>query len=387
MALKPIKRRLLTPGPTMVPERVLEALSRPTLYHRSPEFKEIFLETRELLRKVMRTGGEVLILTSSGTGAMEAAVANLFNPGDSAVVVVGGKFGQRWEELCRTYGVNPIVVNVEWGKAVKLEDVERVLSENPGVKGVLVQICETSTGTVHDVKGIGEILKNYPEALLIADGITAYGVYDIPTDQWGIDVAITGSQKALMTPPGLAVITLNEKAVGRLVQNPKAYYFNLRKELKQQPKGQTAYTTATNLVVALNEALKMILSEGLENVSRRHSLLAEATRAGVKALGLELLSDSPANGVTAVLSPEEVNGQDVVKIAREKYGITIAGGQEHLKGKIFRLSHMGYVDQFDVLTGLEVVELALKELGYNKFKFGDSVRAAMEVFYSANSVV
>ena len=367
----------------MVPERVLEALSRPTLYHRSPEFKEVFLETRELLKTVMGTEGEVLILTSSGTGAMEAAVANLFNPGDSAVVVVGGKFGQRWEELCRTHGVNPIFVNVEWGKAVDVGEVERALSENPGVKGVLVQICETSTGTLHDVKSIGEILKRYPEALLIADGITAYGVYNIPTDEWGIDVAITGSQKALMTPPGLSVITLNEKAVNRLVENPRTYYFNLKKELKQQPKGQTAYTTGTNLVVALNEALKMILDEGIENVAKRHQLLAEATRAGVRALGLELLSNNPANGVTAVLSPEGVNGQDVVRIAREKYGITIAGGQEHLKGKIFRLSHMGYVDQFDVLTGLEVVELALKELGYSSFNFGDSVRAAMEVFYSA----
>ena len=218
----------------MVPERVLEALSRPTLYHRSPEFKEVFLETRELLKEVMRTDGEVLILTSSGTGAMEAAVANLFKPGDSAVVVVGGKFGQRWEELCRTHGVNPIVVNVEWGKTVKVEEVERVLSENPGVKGVLVQICETSTGTIHDVRAIGELLKKYPEALLVADGITAYGVYDIPTDDWGIDVAITGSQKALMTPPGLAVITLNGRAVERLAENPRAYYFNLRKEIKQQ---------------------------------------------------------------------------------------------------------------------------------------------------------
>ena len=368
----------------MVPERVLEALARPTLYHRSPEFKEIFLETRELLGKIMRTEGEVLILTSSGTGAMEAAVANLFSPGDSAIVVVGGKFGQRWEELCRTHGVNPVVINVEWGRAVDPAEVERALSENPGVKGVLIQICETSTGTVHDVKEIGKILRNYPDVLLVADGITAYGVYDIPTDEWGIDVAITGSQKALMTPPGLAVITLNEKAVNRLVEKPGTYYFNLKKEIKQQKKGQTAYTTATNLVVALNEALKMIVEEGIENVAKRHALLAEATRAGVKAMGLELLSNSPANGVTAVIAPEGINGQDVVKIAREKYGITIAGGQEHLKGKIFRLSHMGYVDQFDVLTGLEVTELALKELGYNRFNFGDSVKAAMEVFYPAN---
>jgi len=379
--LKPIKKRLLTPGPTMVPERVLEALSRPTLYHRSPEFKRIFLETRELLKRVLRTEGEVLILTSSGTGAMEAAVSNLFNPGDSAVVVVGGKFGQRWQELCLTYGVKPIVIEVEWGRAVKVEDVKRALEENSGVKGVLVQICETSTGTVHPVREIGELLKDYPEALLIADGITAYGVYDIPTDEWGIDVAITGSQKALMTPPGLAVISLNGRAQERLEQvEERAYYFNLKKELKQQRKGQTVYTTATNLVVALNEALKMIEEEGLGEVAKRHALLAEATREGVKALGLELFSESPANGVTAVKVPEGIDGQEIVKIAREEFGVTIAGGQEHLKGKIFRLSHMGYVDIFDVLTGLEVTEFALKKLGYDFFKLGSSVGAAMEVF-------
>ncbi|RKQ63335.1 aspartate aminotransferase-like enzyme [Thermovibrio guaymasensis] len=379
--MKPIKKRLLTPGPTMVPERVLEALSRPTLYHRSPEFKEVFLETRQLLKRVLRTEGEVLILTSSGTGAMEAAVSNLFNPGDSAVVIVGGKFGQRWQELCQTYGVNPVVVEVEWGKSVKVEEVKRAIEENPGVKGVLVQICETSTGTVHDVRAIGELLKGYDDVLLIADGITAYGVYDIPTDQWGIDVAITGSQKALMTPPGLAVISLNGKAQERLEKvRDRSYYFNLRKEIKQQRKGQTAYTTATNLVVALNEALKMIDEEGLENVAKRHQILAEATREGVKALGLELLSENPANGVTAVKVPAGMDGQEIVRVAREEFGITIAGGQEHLKGKIFRLSHMGYVDMFDVLTGLEVTEFALKKLGYTSFDFGSSVRAAMELF-------
>ena len=379
--MKPIKKRLLTPGPTMVPERVLEALSRPTLYHRSPEFKEVFLETRQLLKRVLRTEGEVLILTSSGTGAMEAAVSNLFNPGDSAVVIVGGKFGQRWQELCQTYGVNPVVVEVEWGKSVKVEEVKRAIEKNPSVKGVLVQICETSTGTVHDVRAIGELLKGYDDVLLIADGITAYGVYDIPTDQWGIDVAITGSQKALMTPPGLAVISLNGKAQERLEKvRDRSYYFNLRKEIKQQSKGQTAYTTATNLVVALNEALKMIDEEGLENVAKRHQILAEATREGVKALGLELLSENPANGVTAVKVPAGIDGQEIVRVAREEFGVTIAGGQEHLKGKIFRLSHMGYVDMFDVLTGLEVTEFALKKLGYTSFEFGSSLRAAMELF-------
>jgi aspartate aminotransferase-like enzyme len=379
-ALKPIKKRLLTPGPTMVPERVLEALSRPTLYHRSPEFKEIFLSTRELLKELLRTEGEVLILTSSGTGAMEAAVANLFNPGDSAVVVVGGKFGQRWQELCVKFGVEPVVIEVEWGSAVEPEEVRKALRENPAVKGVLVQICETSTGTIHDVEAIGKVIREeLPEALLIADGITAYGVYNIPSQKWGIDVAITGSQKALMTPPGLAVISLNERAIKRLESvKERAYYFDLKKELKNQRKGQTAYTTATNLVVALNEALHMIKEEGLEEVARRHAALAQATRLGIEALGLKLFSERPANGVTAVYSP--VDSTQLVKLAREVFGVTIAGGQEHLKGKIFRLSHMGYVDQFDVLTGLEVVELSLYKLGYRKFSFGSSVKAALEFF-------
>ena len=378
--MKVIKKRLLTPGPTTVPERVLEALSRPVLYHRSPEFKEIFLDTRERLKRLFRTSGEVLILTSSGTGAMESAIVNLFNPGDSAVVVVGGKFGERWKELCEVYGVKPIVVEVEWGKSVDPEEVEKAIEKNPDVKAVLVQICETSTGTIHDVKGIGEVLKNYPDVLLIADGITAYGVYDIPTDEWGIDVAITGSQKALMTPPGLAVISLSERALKRLEEvKTRSYYFDLRKELKNQKKGQTAYTTGTSLVVALNEALKMIEEEGFENVAKRHELLAKATRAGVEAIGLKLFSEKPANGVTAICAPEGINGQDVVKVAREEFGVTIAGGQAHLKGKIFRLSHMGYVDVFDVLTALEVTELALYRLGYRRFSLGDSLKAAMEV--------
>jgi len=378
-----IKDRLLTPGPTPIPERVLKALSRQTLYHRSPEFKELFLETRELLKRLFQTSGEPLILTSSGTGAMEAAVANLFSEGDSAVVVVGGKFGKRWEELCRSFGIRPITVSVEWGDSVEPQAIWKALKENPQAKGVLIQICETSTGTVYDVEAIGTVVREFEDVLLIADGITAYGVYSIPTDDWGIDVAITGSQKALMCPPGLAVISLGERALKRLeeTEGGQRYYFDLRKELSQQKKGQTAYTVSTNLVVALREALLMIEEEGLESVAQRHQLLADAMRAGVRAIGLELFSKRPANGLTAVKVPKGMDGQRIVSLAREKYRATIAGGQEHLKGKIFRLSHMGYVDIFDVFTALEITELVLRELGYDRFSLGDSVRAAMEVYY------
>jgi len=379
--LKPIKSRLFTPGPTIVPERVLRALSRPTAYHRSEEFRSVFLETAERLRRLFRTEGKVLILSSSGTGAMESAVSNLFSRGDSAVVVVGGKFGQRWRELCESYGVNPVIVEVEWGRSVDPQKVRRAVEENGNVRGVLIQICETSTGTFYDVRAVSEAIRDFEDVLLIADGITAIGVYDIPVDEWGIDVAITGSQKALMCPPGLAVISLNERAVERVNSTDNSrYYFDLRREIKAQSKGQTAYTTSVNLIFALNEALRMMEEEGFENVFRRHKILAECMREGVKSIGLELFSTSPANGVTAVRVPEGIDGTQIVKTAGQRYGITIAGGQEHLKGKIFRLSHMGYVDIFDVLTALELTELVLYDLGYRDFTFGTSVSSAIERF-------
>ncbi|WP_457568915.1 pyridoxal-phosphate-dependent aminotransferase family protein [Desulfurobacterium sp.] len=380
--MKPIKTRLLTPGPTIVPERVLQAMSAHTLYHRSPEFKAIFSETIERLKRFFRTERDTLILTASGTGAMETAVANLFAPGDSAVVVVGGKFGKRWKELCEAFGVKPVVIELEWGRAVKVEDIKKAIEKNPNVKGVLVQICETSTGVYNDVKAIGEITSKYDDVILVADGITAFGVYDIPVDDWNIDVAITGSQKALMTPPGLAIISLNEKAKKRLERERSVYYFDLAKEIKNQAKGQTAYTPAVNLIVGLNEALKMIEEEGLENVAERHRILAICAREGIKALGLELLSEVPANGVTAVKVPEGIDGQKLVSWIREKFGIVIAGGQDHLKGKIFRLSHMGYVDIFDLLTELEAVEFALTRMGY-RIEYGTSVKAAMDTFIKA----
>ena len=375
------KKRLLTPGPTIVPERVLKALSTPTVYHRSPEFKSTFLDAIERLKRLFKTQGELLILSSSGTGAMESAVSNLFNPGDDAVVVVGGKFGERWKELCEAYRVNPIVVEVEWGKAVNPEEVKKAILSSRKVRGVLVQICETSTGTIYDVKGIADVVKEFEDVILVADGITAIGVYDIPVDDWGIDVAITGSQKALMCPPGLAIISLGEKAVERVYKTENArYYFDLRKEIKSQSQGQTAYTSSVNLVFALNEALKIMEEEGFENVFKRHELLARCMREGIKSIGLELFSESPANGVTAVKVPEGVDGLELVRVARERYGATIAGGQEHLKGRIFRLSHMGYVDVFDILMELELAELVLSDLGYRDFEFGSSVKAALKVF-------
>ncbi len=370
-----LKRRLYTPGPTEVPERVLKALSMQTIYHRSEEFKATLTYLRQALSRLFKTDGEVIILTSSGTGAMEAAVAGLFDEGDTAVVVEGGKFGQRWGQICQAFKVKSATLKIKWGSSPDVEQLEELVKKTPEAKGILVQICETSTGTYYDIKKIGEIAKKY-DKLLIADGITAFGVYDIPVDEWGIDVAITGSQKALMTPPGLSVLSLSERALRSLVS--RGYYFNLQRELKAQKKGQTAYTPAVNLFMALSEALKMMEEEGFENVFKRHERLASAMRAGVKAMGLSLFSENPANSVTAVKAPEGINGQDVVKTAKELFGVTIAGGQEHLKGKIFRLSHMGYVDILDVISQLVVVGQSLAKLGFEA-----DVSAAVDAAFKA----
>jgi aspartate aminotransferase-like enzyme len=374
-----VKERLFTPGPTPVPERVLRAISQGTMHHRSPAFKEVFTKVREKLKNLMKTSGEVLLLTSSGTGAMDAVVSNLFSEGEEVLVVVAGKFGERWLELAETYRLKPVAVELEWGKSVKPEDIEKALGRR--VAGVLLQICETSTGAFHDVKKVADVVRALsPDALIVADGITAYGVYDIPTDEWGIDVAITGSQKALMTPPGIAVVSLGERAIEKLRSTKaRSYYFDLKRELKNQKEGQTAYTAGVNLVLGIAEALKMIEEEGISAVAERHSALAQAVRAGVKAIGLSLLPENPANGVTAVKLPQEIDGRAFLRIAREKFGAVIAGGQGKLRGKIFRLSHMGYIDAFDILTALHITELALAHAGYRSFEPCAGVAKAREV--------
>jgi len=376
--MKTFKRRLFTPGPTPLPPSVQNALSRPVLYHRSEEFREIFVGTLQRLKRLMRTNGEVVILTSSGTGAMESAVSNFFGEGDKVLVIVGGKFGKRWLEIAKLYGLEPIVIEVEWGRAVDPEEVRRAVKQYSPA-GILTQICETSTGTVYDIKAIGEISKEFG-VILVADGITAYGVYDIPTDEWGIDIAITGSQKALMTPPGLAVVCVGKECLEKLKPS-RSYYFDLQKEISQQRKGQTAYTVSTTLVVALNEALKLIEEEGLENTAKRHEVLAECARKGISSLGLELFSERPANGLTAVKCPEGLDCKKLVSCMKEK-GMTIAGGQDHLKGKIFRISHMGYVDVFDLVEVFSALEICLYQLGYRKFTLGTSLRAILETYYS-----
>ena len=376
-----IKDYLMTPGPTQVHPNALAEMSKPLIHHRTPVYDLLFKEVREGLQYLFQTDDDVMVLASSGTGSMEGAVSNFLSSEDKVVVVRGGKFGDRWSEICRSLGVETVDVPVEWGASVDPDDLARIMDND--VRGVLVQISETSTGACHDVEALARIVRGYPQALLIADGITAVGVHDVKTKEWGLDVVVTGSQKGLMLPPGLAMVSVSEKAWAMAERSdlPK-YYFDFKKERKSLIKNQNMYTPAVSLMVGLREVLKEIKAEGLEALFSRHEQLARATRGAMEALGLQLFTTgTPSNALTAVCAPPEIDGQDVVKTLRNGYGVSVAGGQEKIKGKIFRLSHMGYAGAFDVITAVSAVEMGLKQLGAD-IELGAGVRVAEEVLMS-----
>jgi aspartate aminotransferase-like enzyme len=375
-----LKRYLLAPGPTPVPPEVLLAMARPIIHHRAPEFAELFGQVREDLKWLFQTRHDVLMLASSGTGGMEGAVSNFLSPGDKALVVNGGKFGERWGKLCKTFGVQVTEIKVEWGRAVDPQTVADALKKDPAIKAVFVQASETSTGVSHDVKRLGEIVKGFDGTILVVDAITALGVFDLKTDAWGLDVVVTGSQKALMLPPGLAFVSVSDKA-WQFADKAKnaAFYFNFKKERESQVKNQTAYTPAVSMILGLQEVLRIMKAEGLDEVFARQTRLAHAMREGVKAAGLALFpKESPSDALTAVASPEGVDGQAIYKNLRVQYGITAAGGQDHLKGKIFRVSHMGYMDTFDVIMTMAAIEMVLKGLGHS-VKLGSGVAKTQEL--------
>jgi len=374
------KKYLFSPGPTMLPPEVLLKMAEPIMHHREPEFEKIFEEVREGLRYLFQTKNEVLIFTSSGTGAMEGAVSNILAKGDKALVVRGGKFGERWGEICQAYGIEFIPIDVPWGKAVEPSQIEAILSSTPSIRAVYTQASETSTGVKHPIQEIARLVKRYEEVVLVVDAITGIGVFNLPMDEWGIDVLVSGSQKALMLPPGLSFVALSDKAWKAVERSdlPK-YYFNFKKELKSAQKNQSSFTPAISLMVGLRESLKLIRKEGLENVFLRHRKLAEATRAAVKALGLELYApDSPSEAVTAVKIPEGMSGEKLKNLFFERFGITVAGGQDQAKGKIIRIAHLGYYEKLDMIMVISALEMLLKEMGY-VFELGAGVKAAEEV--------
>jgi aspartate aminotransferase-like enzyme len=352
-------------------------MAQPIIHHRTEPFEKIVAEVREGLKWLFQTKNEVLILASSGTGAMEGAVVNTLKAGAQVIVVDGGKFGERWWKICKAYGIETDVIQVTWGQAVDVKDIQSRLDKG-GYKAVFVQASESSTGTYHPIKEIAELVKAKDDCLCVVDAISALGAMNLPMDAWGIDVLITGSQKALGLPPGLAMVGLSDKAwkFAETSNLPK-FYFDFKRELKNVQQNTTAFTPAISLIIGLAQVLCEFKKEGLENLFARHARLAEATRQAMKALGLELYSSSPVNSLTAVKTPEGIDAQKVFKILQTKYNMTIAGGQDAAKGKIFRLAHLGYYDDLDVVTVVAAVEWALAELGH-KFTMGAGVSAAMK---------
>lgn len=377
-----IKQYLLSPGPTPIPNEVALAMSETMIHHRTPQFNKIFDEAREGLKKLFGTKNDVLMLASSGTGAMEASVANLFSAGDKVLVVNGGKFGERWLNISNAYGLNPIEMKVEWGQAVKVAEVEKQLKANADIKGVMIQASETSTTVLHPVKEVAKLCHNGP--LFLVDGVTAVGVVSLPLDDWGIDGLVTGSQKALMLPPGLGFIALSDRAWEKTKQAKlPRFYFDLNLERKNQQKGSGAFTPAVSLIFGVRASLAMMQREGLANVYARHERLCRATRAAANALGLKLLApDSPSPAATGIYLPAGIDADAVLEYLRDKMNVVLAEGQDQLKGKALRIAHIGYMGAFDVITAIAALEMALRKFGA-EIPLGKGVAAAQEVLLEA----
>jgi aspartate aminotransferase-like enzyme len=370
---------LITPGPTPVPPEVAEAMARPLIHHRSPDFKVLLAETLERLRRAFLTDGDVLMFAGSGTSAMESAVTNMLSPGDPVLVASAGNFGERWRKILLAYGLEPRYHGQEWGERL---DPAAIAAQADGCVAVYVTHSETSTGVVHDVRAIAEALRPTGAALVV-DAVSSLGGVELQTTEWGIDVVVSGSQKALMTPPGLAFASVSDRAWS-LAERAALPRFSLdwKTARDAQAGGGTPFTPPITLVAGLNAALGMIEAEGVDAIWARNRDLARATRAGVRALGLDLFSpdDDSSSMVTAVLMPEGIDGQKVYGLLRDRFGVVLAGGQGPLRGRIIRIGHMGYMNQFDIITALSALELALIEMGYTPPSPGAGAARAVEAF-------
>ncbi|HEY5516752.1 MAG TPA: alanine--glyoxylate aminotransferase family protein [Coriobacteriia bacterium] len=376
------KKYLMTPGPTPVPSEVLLAQARPMIHHRTPDFSAMLMECVDGLKYVFQTANDVLILACSGTGAMESSFANLFCAGDTVIVARNGKFGDRMVSLAKVYGLVVVDLAYEWTEVVRPVDIAKALEEHPEARGVVVVQSETSTGVLNDVEAIGAIVKDFDDCVFIVDSITGIGAVPCLTDEWHLDVVMTGSQKGLMLPPGLAAVTVSPKAWKAYERStlPK-FYFDWMRYKKNLEKQTTPFTPAVSLVVGLVEAIKLMREETIEGIIDRHSRLAEATRKGCEALGMKLFAPEEGRGsaVTPVWVPEGIDGKKIVSIMKNKYGVTIAGGQDDYVGRIFRVGHLGYFGDFDIITTLAALEMTLAELGYD-FERGAGIKAAEAVF-------
>ncbi|MCC6277633.1 MAG: alanine--glyoxylate aminotransferase family protein [Oligoflexia bacterium] len=376
-----MKYYLMAPGPSTIPERVLLEMAKPIIHHRTQRFEAVLGKVRAQLKQIFQTQSDVLLFSSVGSGAMEASITNFFSPGDQVIAVVSGKFGERWADQAVVFGLDVVRYEIEWGKAVDLNRLRELLEKHPSAKAVLCQACETSTGVSHPIKEMGQLIKSRSNTLFMVDAITAMGIYDIKTDEWGLDVVISGSQKAFMLPPGLSMMSVSQKAweFNKVSKLPK-FYFNAKEEAKAQSKNTTHFTPAISIIQGLSISLDMMLEEGLPRLFKRHARLAKATRESVKEMGLELWAALPSDSITAVKTPSGIDGEKIVSHMAQKYNVTIIGGQDQLKGKIFRLGHMGYTGEFDVLAMIGATEMTLKDLGHN-LTLGKGVARALQVLH------
>jgi serine---pyruvate transaminase len=381
------KQYILTAGPTPLPPKVSQVMAEPILYHRAPAFVEIYARVLERLPRVFATQNDVLCFAATGTGAMESAVANLIAPGEPAVVASCGKFGQRWAELCDAYGADTRHLEFEWGTKVDPDRLDQALAElDRPARAVYVTQSETSTGVVNDIRALNEVALAH-DSLLCVDAVSGLGAVELPQDDWGVDVVVAGSQKSLMCPPGLAFASVSDRAMARAAENRGGrYYLDWHRTAagQREEPPNSAFTAAVTLFRALDVALDLIFEEGMENVYARHALLARAARAGIGAMGLECFGpdDEGANVVTVARLPEGIDGAQVPKLMRDAYGVTIAGGQGHLKGKIARIAHCGYYGAFDIVIALTALEMALRDVGH-EVEPGAGAAGAQRVFAEA----
>ena len=374
-----VKVTNFTPGPTPLPDLVLQTMAEPILSHRSSDFSQLMTRIVKGLKYVFQTKQTVLPLTASGSGAMEAAVVNLFSAGDRVLAIRSGKFGNRWVELCQTFGLNTEVFDVEWGQSVDPQEVRTFIDKHGPFKGMFATDSETSTGALHDVKSLGEIARE-SECYFIVDAVSGLCANKFQTDDWFVDLALTGSQKGLMVPPGLSFIAVSEAAWQAIEKNNHpSYYFNLLKARKALEKGLTPYTPAVSLLMGLSGALQIIEEMGLSKIRTIHEINAQTTRAGVSALGLKLFAHTPSNVLTAVIMPDAIDGTAVLKTIKNDCGVMIANGMDHYKGKVIRISHLGYdIVPSDMLFALSALEYGLAQHGH-KFSTGTGVSAAQKL--------
>ncbi|MGO0060961.1 pyridoxal-phosphate-dependent aminotransferase family protein [Brevibacillus fluminis] len=373
---------LRIPGPTPIPPRVQQAMNHPMIGHRSGQFSKLFADVAKRLKPFFGTAQDVYILAGSGTSALEMAVVNTVGAGDEVAVLVSGAFGERFAKICERYDITAHRLNVPWGEPIRGEQLEAFLAEHPNVKAVFATQCETSTGILNPIAELAQVVRAKSDALFIVDAVSCLGAVPMEMDAWGVDIVVTGSQKAFMLPTGLAFIAASERA-WNVIDNrkPQAFYLDLKAYRKSLAEQTTPYTPAVSLIFGLEEVCNMLEEEGLENIFKRHELMRDMTRAAMKALGIPLMTADEFGAATVTsLDPQgKFDAEELRKILRTKYNMIVAGGQQHLKGKIFRIGHMGYCEPLDVITVISAIEMALKEMGVD-IPFGEGVKKAQEVY-------